>query len=179
VSAAGEVPHITGILETVLYVADLERAEQFYRSVMALKQIGKEPGRHVFFRVGRASCCCSTPERTRRSEHLPPHGADGEIHVCFTVAPAEYEAWKRRVQDHHVTIQKEITWPSVVPSISGIRTATFWSWPTPTSGPTSRLLKKAHLRRWRARALAAAYLKYASLGPSLAALQLGLFEQPG
>jgi catechol 2,3-dioxygenase-like lactoylglutathione lyase family enzyme len=111
VKAAGEVPHITGILETVLYVADLERAEQFYRSVMALKQIGKEPGRHVFFRVGTGVLLLFHAERTRRSEHLPPHGADGEIHVCFTVAPAEYEAWKRRVQDHHVIIQKEITWP--------------------------------------------------------------------
>ena len=43
----------------------------------------------------------------------------------------------------------------------------------------SRLLKKAHLLRWRARALTAAYLQYASLGPSLAALHLDLFEQPG
>jgi hypothetical protein len=43
---------------------------------------------------------------------------------------------------------------------------------------SSRLLKKAHLRRWPARALAAAYLEYASLGPSRAALHLDLFEQP-
>jgi hypothetical protein len=43
----------------------------------------------------------------------------------------------------------------------------------------SRLLKKAHLLRWRDRALAVAYLEYASLGPSLAALHLDLFEQPG
>jgi hypothetical protein len=43
----------------------------------------------------------------------------------------------------------------------------------------SSLLKKAHLRRWRAWALVAAYLEYASLGPSLAALHLDLFEQPG
>jgi hypothetical protein len=42
-----------------------------------------------------------------------------------------------------------------------------------------RLLKKAHLRRWRARALVAAYLEYASLGASLAALHLSHFEQPG
>ena len=41
------------------------------------------------------------------------------------------------------------------------------------------LLKKAHLRRWQARALAAAYPEYASLGPSHAALHLDLFEQPG
>jgi len=42
----------------------------------------------------------------------------------------------------------------------------------------SRPLKKAHLRRWRARALAAAYPEYASLGASRAALHLDLFEQP-
>jgi hypothetical protein len=41
----------------------------------------------------------------------------------------------------------------------------------------SRLLKKAHLRRWHAWALAAAYRKYASLGPARAALHLDLFEQ--
>jgi hypothetical protein len=40
------------------------------------------------------------------------------------------------------------------------------------------LLKKAHLLRWRARALAAAYPEYASLGPPPAALHLDLFEQP-
>ena len=43
----------------------------------------------------------------------------------------------------------------------------------------SRLLKKAHLPRWRACALAAAYPMYASLGASHAALHVDLFEQPG
>ncbi len=43
---------------------------------------------------------------------------------------------------------------------------------------TGRLLKRAHLRRWRTRALAAAYTEYASLGASRAALHLGPFEQP-
>jgi hypothetical protein len=42
----------------------------------------------------------------------------------------------------------------------------------------SRLLKKAHLRRWFASALAATYLQYASLGLRQTALQLGVFEQP-
>jgi hypothetical protein len=47
------------------------------------------------------------------------------------------------------------------------------------AGASSRLLKKAHLRRWLTRALVAAYLEYASLGPARAALHLDLFEQPG
>jgi hypothetical protein len=40
-------------------------------------------------------------------------------------------------------------------------------------------MKKAHLLRWPASPLAAAYLQYASLGLQRAALHLDLFEQPG
>ena len=50
---------------------------------------------------------------------------------------------------------------------------------TSSNCTSSRLLKKAHLRRCRAWALAAAYAEYASLGPTRAALHLDLFEQPG
>lgn len=104
-------PRITGVLETVLYVADIDRAEQFYRDVLGLKQIGKEPGRHVFFRVGPAVLLLFRAEVTRRAGTLPPHGADGQIHVCFTTSPADYEAWKKRARDHGVTIEQEIEWP--------------------------------------------------------------------
>ena len=51
--------------------------------------------------------------------------------------------------------------------------------PTPVVRKDSnRLLKRAHLRRWHAGALGAAYRKYTSLGPARAALHLGPFEQP-
>ena len=43
----------------------------------------------------------------------------------------------------------------------------------------ARLLKTAHLQRWPASPLAAAYFQYASLGRQRAALHLGPFEQPG
>ena len=38
-----------GILETALYVADLDAAERFYGEVMGLERIAKVEGRHVFF----------------------------------------------------------------------------------------------------------------------------------
>ncbi|HYL82440.1 MAG TPA: VOC family protein [Candidatus Acidoferrum sp.] len=110
-SPAAPPPQITGILETVLYVNDIDRAEQFYREVMCLTQIGKDPGRHVFFRVGSGVLLLFLAERTRQTRSLPPHGADGEIHVCFTVSPTEYEIWKRRVQEHGLDILQETEWP--------------------------------------------------------------------
>ena len=103
-------PRLTGILETVLYVADVDRAERFYRDVMGLTQIGKEPGRHVFFRVGSGVLLLFRAQTTRQAGNLPPHGADGEIHVCFTTSPAEYEVWKRRIQKHGIAILQETEW---------------------------------------------------------------------
>jgi catechol 2,3-dioxygenase-like lactoylglutathione lyase family enzyme len=111
VGPVDQPPRITGILETVLYVADIDRAEQFYRDVMALRPIGKEPGRHVFFRVGSGVLLLFRAERTRRSASLPPHGADGEIHVCFTIVPDEYEPWKARIREHQIVVEKETEWP--------------------------------------------------------------------
>ena len=108
---ADQAPRITGILETVLYVADIERAERFYRDVMGLTQVGKEAGRHVFFRVGTGVLLLFRAEETRQSGSLPPHGADGEIHVCFTTSPAEFELWKTRIQQHGIAILQETEWP--------------------------------------------------------------------
>ncbi len=104
-------PRIRGILETVLYVADVDRAERFYCDVMALRPIGKEAGRHVFFRVGSGVLLLFRADSTRRSGTLPPHGADGEIHVCFTTSPDEYDAWKNRIRDHGIIIEQETEWP--------------------------------------------------------------------
>ena len=104
-------PRITGILETVLYVADIERAERFYRDVMALRPIGKEAGRHVFFRVGSGVLLLFRAETTRRAGTLPAHGAEGDIHVCFAISPAEYETWKQRIRDHGAAIEQEADWP--------------------------------------------------------------------
>ena len=112
VSPADQPPRITGILETVLYVADIDRAEQFYRDVMALREIGKDPGRHVFFRVGSGVLLLFRAERTRRSASIPPHGADGEIHICFTIDADEYEAWKARIREYRILIEKETEWPA-------------------------------------------------------------------
>jgi len=47
--------------------------------------------------------------------------------------------------------------------------------PLTASDSFSSLLKKAHLQRWLARALVAAYLEYASLGPIARRLAPGPF----
>ena len=46
---------IQAVIETAVYVDDLDQAERFYWDVLCLPVIVKEPGRQVFFRVGTSS----------------------------------------------------------------------------------------------------------------------------
>jgi catechol 2,3-dioxygenase-like lactoylglutathione lyase family enzyme len=52
----------SGILETALYVDDLDEAETFYTEVMGLERIAKVDGRHVFFRCGEGVLLLFDPE---------------------------------------------------------------------------------------------------------------------
>jgi catechol 2,3-dioxygenase-like lactoylglutathione lyase family enzyme len=64
---------IEAVVETGVYVTDLDQAEAFYRDVLGLPVIGKEAGRHVFFRVGQANVLLVyNAATTLRGDILPP-----------------------------------------------------------------------------------------------------------
>jgi catechol 2,3-dioxygenase-like lactoylglutathione lyase family enzyme len=46
---------IRAVVETGLYVNDLQAAEGFYGTVLGLRVMGREPGRHVSFQAGEAN----------------------------------------------------------------------------------------------------------------------------
>jgi catechol 2,3-dioxygenase-like lactoylglutathione lyase family enzyme len=68
---------IEAIAEAAIDVDDLEAAEAFYWDVLGLEVIGREPGRHAFFRVGDGVLLSFHPEATLKGKMLPPHGARG------------------------------------------------------------------------------------------------------
>ena len=53
-----------GILETVLYAEDLDRAQSFYRDTLGLERTQEEKGRHVFFRCGGQMLLIFNPRKT-------------------------------------------------------------------------------------------------------------------
>ena len=48
------ISHPEQILETCIYVDDLDKAEKFYCEILGLELIRKTEGRHLFFRLGRS-----------------------------------------------------------------------------------------------------------------------------
>jgi catechol 2,3-dioxygenase-like lactoylglutathione lyase family enzyme len=102
---------IEAIVETAIYVDDLEAAEAFYRGVLGLEVIGREAGRHVFFRVGNGVLLAFNPEATLRGDLLPPHGARGPGHFALGVRAEALDGWRARLEAQGVAVEKEVRWP--------------------------------------------------------------------
>lgn len=105
------------VLESALYVTDLDAAEQFYGEVLGLDPAGKVAGRHIFFKCGQGIVLLFNADATRVPPKpdarlpVPPHGAAGQGHLCFAASEAEIDQWKARLGEHGVAIEAEFAWP--------------------------------------------------------------------
>jgi len=106
-----ETVAIERILETVLYVDDLDAAERFYRDVLGLKLDSRKDGVFVFFRCGEAMLLLFDPRASATGHSVPPHGAKGPGHVCFAVPEDALGPWQARLAASGVAIEQEVSWP--------------------------------------------------------------------
>ena len=106
------------ILESALYVTDLDTAETFYREVLGLGVIVRVEGRHVFFRCGNGVLLLFNAEATRQPPAsdarlpVPPHGAVGQGHLCFAATADEIARWKAHLQAADIAIEADFEWPN-------------------------------------------------------------------
>jgi catechol 2,3-dioxygenase-like lactoylglutathione lyase family enzyme len=107
----------SAILESALYVDDLDQAERFYRDVLGLPVIAGVPGRHVFFRCGDGVLLLFVAEATSAPPPpdvrlpVPPHGASGAGHLCFSATAVEIAAWRERLEAAGIAIEADFEWP--------------------------------------------------------------------
>ena len=103
---------IKAVVETAIYVDDLQATETFYGTVLGLRVMGKETGRHVFFQAGEASVLLAfLAQATLKGDPLPAHGASGPGHFALGIEAEAFDAWRKLLQGHGVPIEKEVEWP--------------------------------------------------------------------
>jgi catechol 2,3-dioxygenase-like lactoylglutathione lyase family enzyme len=102
---------IDRVLETVLYVDDLEAAGRFYGEVLGLPLDSRKAGLFCFFRVGDGMLLLFDPIASRANRDVPAHGAIGAGHACLAVAESALDGWRARLQALGVTIEHEQAWP--------------------------------------------------------------------
>lgn len=116
-------PTLNAVLETALYVDDLEAAEKFYGGMLGLPKIFSVAGRQLVFRCQESILLVFNPQHTERERivinggAIPFHGSHGAGHMAFTVAKGDLESWRRRFRDQNVAIESEVNWPNGAQSI--------------------------------------------------------------
>jgi catechol 2,3-dioxygenase-like lactoylglutathione lyase family enzyme len=105
-------PALHNIKETCLYIKDLSRARVFYEGVLGLKVIRYKPNRHLFIRIGSDVLLLFNADTTRVDQEMPAHYAYGQQHVAFECSQEDYQKWKHHLQENHIVIEQEISWPN-------------------------------------------------------------------
>jgi catechol 2,3-dioxygenase-like lactoylglutathione lyase family enzyme len=111
-----------GVLETSLYISDLDRAVKFYREVLGLRLIEDKyfvGGRGAALQVGTGPSVLLLfrAELTLQGGMLLPHGTTGAGHVAFRIEASEIPSWRERLRAHNVPIEQEFAFGDNPPSI--------------------------------------------------------------
>jgi catechol 2,3-dioxygenase-like lactoylglutathione lyase family enzyme len=109
-------PPIAGILETALYVDDLERAARFYEDVLGLKAINKDQ-RFAGYDAGpRSVLLLFKRGSTLDTVHMPggtipPHDGHGPLHVAFAIAANDLAGWEAHLAADGIAVESRTDWP--------------------------------------------------------------------
>ncbi len=134
-------PEVRRVLETSLYVEDLDRSIAFYDKVFGFPVFLKDarmcslgvPGRQVLllFRLGGSAQPSATPFGT-----IPAHDGRGIQHVCFSIAGNDLSRWQTHLEACGIPIESRVEWPNGSISIyfrdpdqHSIEVATAGLWP--------------------------------------------------
>ncbi len=137
-----KAPALDGILETSLYVDDLDAAKAFYAEVMAFPEIFSDVRMAAFgigddrvlllFKRGASAVEMQLPGGT-----IPPHDGSGPIHLAFAVSARSLPAWQKHLEAHGIGIESTVEW-------SGKRGRSLYF-----RDPDGHLLELAPRRLWK------------------------------
>jgi catechol 2,3-dioxygenase-like lactoylglutathione lyase family enzyme len=110
------MPALSGILETALHVADLERSARFYEEVMGLDRLEGDARFRAYSVAGRDVLLLFRQGGTLEPLELPggvipPHDGSGRLHMAFAVEASELPAWEEHLKLHAVAIESRLRWP--------------------------------------------------------------------
>ena len=109
-------PNVNSVLETGIYVEDVERSRAFYQRVFGLEAIFSEERMctlavapaQVLIIFKRGATLKPVPAG---DSVIPPHDGSGPQHFAFAIAAAELDAWKTHLAAQGVAIESTVKWP--------------------------------------------------------------------
>jgi catechol 2,3-dioxygenase-like lactoylglutathione lyase family enzyme len=111
------MPSVNGVVETSLYVGDLQRSVRFYEGLFGFRALLSEErlcalhvtGRQVlllFLRGGSVQ-----PKEAPQGGVIPGHDGSGRMHLGLAIAADELEAWEGRLREFGVEVESRVRGP--------------------------------------------------------------------
>jgi catechol 2,3-dioxygenase-like lactoylglutathione lyase family enzyme len=105
------------VIETCLYVEDVERASIFYEEVLGLRRIAGDDRFRAYsvadkdvlllFKRGATTQPLDFP-----GGMIPPHDGSGQNHLAFAVSADQLPAWEKQLAEHQIAIESSVRWPA-------------------------------------------------------------------
>jgi catechol 2,3-dioxygenase-like lactoylglutathione lyase family enzyme len=96
-----------------LYVADLDVAERFYHELFGFETLLSDNRMRALNVTGKQVLLLFKKGGTTGGEEvpggvIPPHDANGQIHLCFAIEATALEEWKRVLEAHDIAIESMV-----------------------------------------------------------------------
>ena len=109
------VPRLNRIVETALYVDDLDRARAFYEDKLGLAPLLKTKtlfaydvgGANVLLLFQRGA---SLQTQSAAGGTIPPHDGNGPLHIAFAIDADELPAWEARLEERGIAVEGRMQW---------------------------------------------------------------------
>ncbi|GAB2706791.1 VOC family protein [Nocardia thraciensis] len=115
------MPKLDRIIESALYVDDLDRARKFYGGVLQLEpmldsdvlcayDVGGDNVLLLFQRGGSLEKKVLPGGPGLPHGEIPPHDGSGRLHVCFAVTEDQLTEWETHLGEYNIPIEGRTGW---------------------------------------------------------------------
>lgn len=109
------MPRILGLLETALYVDDVQRAAAFYRGLFSFGTLLESERLIALDICGRSVLLLFLKGATKEAFAvsggiIPGHDGSGTSHLAFSIGRDEITPWKSFLAGQGVEIESTVTW---------------------------------------------------------------------
>jgi catechol 2,3-dioxygenase-like lactoylglutathione lyase family enzyme len=102
-------PPLDGLLETALYVDDVDRSARFYRDLFGFEPVYSGP-RLTALAVRKHQVLLLFKKGASSALAKIPHDGSGELHLAFAIAARSLEAWEERLRQHRIEVVEKTAW---------------------------------------------------------------------
>jgi catechol-2,3-dioxygenase len=109
------MPKLDRVIETCLYVDNLDRAAGFYEQVLGLKVLTQDERFRAYDVGGQSVLLLFRRGATLKTVHMPggtipPHDGHGPLHIAFAITVEALGEWEERLRHQGVTIEGRTEW---------------------------------------------------------------------